>query len=400
MASAGEPTEVGDEASLKGWLLAPLRRFLGIEAASGVLLLAATGLALAWANSPWSATYPQLWGWVVATRSLHFWINDGLMTCFFFVVGLEVRRELHGGSLSQVRQATLPAFAALGGMLVPALLYLVIAGSAAPRGWAVPIATDIAFAIGVLSLVGSRVPDALRVLLLALAIVDDIGAIIVIALFYSGHLALVGLGVAGASVGIVLLMQRFAIRSAWAYVAPALLMWLGMAHSGVHPTLAGVVLGLLTPARVPAGEPNSPVDRGIERFHPWVTKLLMPLFALANAGVDLHGVSIDEAGTRIALGIVVGLSVGKPLGIWLAVQLARATKLAVATSDITSSGVLLVGMVGGIGFTMAIFLAELAFPDSPQLPLVKAAVVLGSALSAVAGAIYGRVRASAPVWHG
>ena len=236
----------------------PLERFLRIEAASGVVLLVAAASALVWANSPWADSYVRLWhtplgvraGSFTFERPLEWFVNDGLMVIFFFVVGLEIRRELHHGELSQWRRAALPAVAALGGMLAPAALYLAFAGGAQTRsGWGVPMATDIAFAVGILTLLGKRVPAALRVLLLALAVIDDLGAIVVIALFYSSSLMLSGLAVAALGFGGVYAMQRLGVRAKLAYIAPAVVAWAGIYAAGVHPTIAGVIIGLMTPIR-------------------------------------------------------------------------------------------------------------------------------------------------------
>jgi NhaA family Na+:H+ antiporter len=233
-------------------VLSPVERFLSVEASSGVLLLAAAVVALVWANSPWQDTYQALWhrplGFRIGSLSfehdLRFWVNDGLMAVFFFVIGLEIRREIHDGELSDARRAALPLVAALGGMLVPALLYLALAqGSPAIHGWGVPMATDIAFAVGVLALLGRRVQPALRMLLLTLAVVDDIGAIVVIAVFYTSGIGAGGLALAGAGVAAILFMQKLGVRAPILYVPPALVVWAGAAVSGVHPTLAGVVVG-------------------------------------------------------------------------------------------------------------------------------------------------------------
>ncbi|AKT40789.1 Na+/H+ antiporter NhaA [Chondromyces crocatus] len=423
-------------------LLRPLGRFLHVQAASGIVLLLASLVALAWANSPWAASYEHLWhtpirvgaGALVFEQPLHFWINDGLMTVFFFVVGLEIRREIHEGELADLRRAALPIVAALGGMAAPALIYLAVNPELPGRnGWGVPTATDIAFAVGVLALLGKRVPSALRVLLLALAIIDDIGAILVIALFYTSGVLWSGLLLAGAGALLVLGMQRFGVRSPWAYVAPGAVIWWGMLKSGVHPTLAGVVLGLLTPARPWFGQEGflsvakqsvsdferiasssaqdlhllmaplvrldqarrealPPVVRLQAFLHPYVAFGIMPLFALANAGVDVRGVSFEASGVSLVMvGVVAGLVVGKPLGIvtasWLSVKLG----LAAFPRGVKVPGVLVVGCVAGIGFTMAIFVAGLAFDRPELLGAAKLAVLLASLTSAVIGLLAGRL---------
>jgi NhaA family Na+:H+ antiporter len=378
-------------------ILRPLERFLHVEASSGIVLLGAALVALVWANSPGAASYDALWhspitfgfGRFTSSQSLHFWINDGLMTVFFFVVGLEIRRELHDGELSDLKRGTLPIAAALGGMIAPALIYLAFnAGSEQLRnGWGVPMATDIAFAVGVLALLGRRVPPALRVLLLALAIIDDIGAILVIAFFYSAGVSFVGLLVAGGGVLVILLFQRLGIRRPIFYLLPGAVVWLGMLEAHVHPTIAGVLIGLLTPTRAWTGKEESPPVATIQAgLHPWVAYGIMPLFALANAGVSFGGLDPGKAGfATLSTGVVLGLVVGKPLGIVL-VSLAM-VKLRVCALPKGASwlGVLVVGCVAGIGFTMAIFIAGLAFSDGSHLATAKLAILLSSAIAAAVG---------------
>lgn len=423
-------------------IVRPIERFLHVQAASGIILLMMAVVALVWANSPWGHLYDALWhtpvvlglGPYTFTQSLHFWINDGFMTIFFFVVGLEIRREIYQGELSELKRATLPIAAAVGGMIVPALIYLAL-NTKAPgqHGWGVPMATDIAFAVGVLALLGDRVKPALRVLLLALAIIDDIGAILVIAIFYSAGVSLSGLALAAGGGALVLLLQAIGVRSPLLYVPPGAVLWAGMLKAGVHPTIAGVVLGLMTPARSWLGhrgfleksqhaidefkhrltdgadDPRELVDplRKLgnarreavppvvwleTRLHPWVAFVIMPLFALANAGVRIDGVRLgDPSLLAVSAGVAVGLVVGKPLGIMAASFLVVRLGVASLPRAIHWSGVLLVGLVAGIGFTMAIFVASLAFADPVYLGAAKLAVLVGSAVSAVIGLIYGRV---------
>ncbi len=424
-------------------LLSPVERFLSIETSSGILLLMAAAAALAWANSPWSASYQDFWhtrlvigvGPLVFERDLHFLVNDGLMVIFFFVVGLEIRREIHCGELSQLRRAALPVFAALGGMIAPACLFLAFnLGTAAQGGWGVPMATDIAFAVGVLALLGKRVRPALRILLLALAVIDDLGAIIVIALFYSSGIQLVGLGILAAGLALLFTMQKLGVRSSWAYVAPGLVIWTGTYAAGVHPTLAGVIIGLLTPVRTwlgtetfvdqakaaadvvagPAGthdshavreklanlgvasrETFSPVERLQHGLHPWVAFFIMPVFALANAGVPLGEARLDSNGQGVLLGVTLGLVLGKPIGVlglsWLAVRL----RLAALPAGVGWRGVLVVGLVAGIGFTMALFIAGLAFSSGPLNEVAKLGILCASALAALLGLGVGRILLSA-----
>jgi Na+:H+ antiporter, NhaA family len=374
-------------------------RFLRLEAASGVVLILATAVALAWANSPWSGSYAHLWhtslglrvGAFAFERSLEWFVNDGLMVIFFFVVGMEIRRELHHGELSDWRRAALPGAAALGGMLVPAALYLVFAGSPATRsGWGVPMATDIAFAVGILALLGRRVPAALRVLLLALAIIDDLGAIIVIAIFYSSGLALSGLLVAAAGIGVITAMQRSGVRAKLAYVAPALVVWAGIYAAGIHPTIAGVIVGMMTPVQARDGA-VSPADWLIEKLHSWVAFGIMPIFALANAGVSLTSGPLDPNSWRVVAAVAIGLVVGKPVGVFLACWLALRLRIAALPAGTGLRHLVVLGVVAGVGFTMALFIAKLAFTDATLLAAAKTGVLAASAIAAVCGLILGRL---------
>jgi Na+:H+ antiporter, NhaA family len=419
-------------------LLSPVERFLSVEAGSGILLLIAATVALGWANSPWQGGYQALWhtrlgmriGAFAFERDLHFLINEGLMVVFFFVVGLEIRREIHCGELSDLRRAALPGFAAVGGMIAPAVVFLAFNhGTPAEVGWGVPMATDIAFAVGVLALLGTRVRPALRILLLALAVIDDLGAIVVIALFYSSGIKAVGLALLTAGVVLLLAMQKLGVRSPWAYVAPGLVIWAGTYATGVHPTLAGVIIGLLTPVRTWLGpdafvdkakaaadllggqearnahaihskladldvarrETFSPVERLQHALHPWVAFLIMPLFALANAGVPLGKAHLDAEGQRLLGGVMLGLVLGKPVGVlglsWLAVRL----RLAALPTGVAWREMLVVGQVAGIGFTMALFIAGLAFPAGALLEVAKLGILCASALAAAVGLLLGRL---------
>jgi Na+:H+ antiporter, NhaA family len=389
-------------------------RFISVEAMSGVALLAAAALALAWANSPWAAAYEALWhlrlslgvAAFLPARDLHFWVNDGLMSVFFLVVGLEIRREMHDGALSDPRVATLPIVAAVGGVVIPALLYLLFnTGPTARRGWAIPTATDIAFAVGVLSLIGKAVPPGLRMLLLTLAIIDDIAAILVIAFVYSSGIAVGGLLIVAAGVLGVLLLQRLGVQAALAYVLPGAVVWFGMLRAGMHPTLAGVLLGLLTPAtsafgraqRDPGARPatESPVVRVEAMLHPWVAFGVMPLFALANAGVSLQGVDLSAtAPLAVGAGIVSGLVLGKPIGIVLASIAAVRLQWCALPEGVRWTHMVLIGLLGGIGFTMSIFIANLAFDDPALLAAAKFAVLVASALAATLGLVLGRLRSA------
>lgn len=418
----------------------PLDRFLQIEAASGILLIVAAAVALLVANSPWAASYAALWetpfgvrlGGLSFERSLAWFVNDGLMVIFFFVVGLEIRREIHHGELSNLRRAALPVAAALGGVTVPALIYVALAGDPATRtGWAVPMATDIAFALGILTLLGKRVPPALRVLLLAVAVIDDLCAILIIAIFFSSGISLAGFGVAALGLGAIFLIQRLGVRSKLAYVLPTVVAWAGIYAGGIHPTIAGVLVGLATPVRAWLGhdgfvsgmkreldelgaadpatltshalaarlkmvdaarrEAMSPAESLIESLHPWVAFGIMPIFALANAGVSLGGVSFDGPATSVVLGIVLGLVMGKPIGVVAASWLALKLGLGSLPHGLTFRHLVVLGIVAGIGFTMALFIAQLAFPGGPLLASAKVAILIASAVAAVSALLIGRL---------
>ncbi len=421
-------------------LLRPIERFLKIQAASGLVLLAMALVALAWANSPWKESYHHLWETPIVLgfgswrfeRSLHFWINDILMVVFFFVVGLEIRREIHDGELSELRRAALPLAAALGGMLVPAGIYLAInvPHPEVHHGWGTPMATDIAFAVGILALLGRRVPPALRVLLLALAVIDDIGAIVVIAVFYSSGVQVAGLLLALVAALWILLFQVAGLRSPWMYVPAGVLLWAGMMQAGVHPTIAGVIVGLLTPVKpwlsvdrfvgiahdtVDEFEHKSrtahdvhemvhaldklewarreavpPVLRLEAALHPWVAYGIMPLFALANAGVTVDSIDLSEPSSlTVLLGVGIGLAIGKPLGVTLVSWVTVKMGLAALPRGLDFRQVLVVGMVAGVGFTMALFVAGLGFSDPTHLGVAKLAILGGSAVAAVLGLVYG-----------
>lgn len=379
-------------------LVRPFERFVRVEASSGIVLLGAALVALVWASSPWSGSYIALWDRPVADLTPHFVINELLMTLFFLLVGLEIRRELHDGELSSWRAAALPVFAALGGMLAPAAVYLAIAGPTLPSGWGIPIATDIAFALGVVSLLSKRIPPALRVLLLALAIFDDIGAIVVIAVFYTSGVQVAGLALATAGVVVFLILRRVGVTRALAYVPAGMLIWFGLYRAGVHPTLTGVIVGLMTPPSA-VGDPDlpSPAERLENLLHPWVAFGIMPLFAFANAGVDLR--TAGSGSLPIGLGIALGLVIGKPLGILVASATAVKLRLASLPRDVTWSGIVVLGIVAGIGFTMSLFITGLAFKTQIHAhAMAKTAVLAGSALSAILALVVARgVYAKKPV---
>lgn len=378
--------------------LATLQHFLHVEAVSGAVLLVAAAAALLWANSPFAHAYHDLWnlpislrlGEFVFVRSLHFWINDALMTVFFLVIGMEIRREIHEGALSKFDQAILPVLAALGGVVVPALIYLSFNNVAARgQGWAIPTATDIAFAIGVLALLGRSIPANVRVFLLALAIIDDIVAVVIIALFYTSGLDLNGFAVASLGVLIAFGFQWLGVASAFAYILPALIVWAGLLIAGVHPTLAGVVLGLMTPVRSANPEIVPPVVRVQTALHPWVAYGIMPLFALANAGVNFTGTELTDGAQFVTLGVALALCAGKPIGVIGATWLAVRTGWCRLAPGVSWGGVCLVGLLAGIGFTMSIFIAMLAFTDDKLLNAAKFGVLLGSLISVTLGLGWG-----------
>jgi Na+:H+ antiporter, NhaA family len=365
--------------------------FVSVEALGGVVLAAATIAALVWANTA-TASYAKVWhhdltiGWGQYTISedlLH-WVNDGLMTIFFFVVGLEIKRELVRGDLRDSRTASLPVLAAIGGMLVPALLYAAVnAGGNGSRGWAIPMATDIAFAVVVLAVLGARVPGPLKLFLLTLAIVDDIGAILVIAVFYSSGIAPAWLLGALVVVAVIVGAQRLGLSHPAVYVVPALVLWVCMLESGVHATIAGVALGLLTPARPFGG--RDVIDRLETRFHPWSSFLVIPIFALANAGLSLEPAAVGRALTsEIAWGIVVGLVVGKPLGIMLATGIGLRLRFARLPDGVSLRYLTGAACVAGIGFTVSLFVADLSFVGG-MLREAKTGILVASLLAATAG---------------
>lgn len=405
----------------------PVREFLRVEAAGSILLLIAAAAALLWANSPWASSYDALWhahltidvGPLHLDESLQHWVNDALMVIFFFVVGLEIKYELVNGDLRDPRTAALPIVAAVGGMVVPAGIYLALnpPGSEGSAGWGIPMATDIAFAVGVLGVLGRRIPSAARLFLLTLAIVDDIGAILVIAVFYTSDLSLTWLAIA---LGLLAAMVAARLLRVWSTVVYAILgvgVWFALLESGVHATLAGVAIGLLAPAkpllkeevaRDYAGralrdhhlnpdelarlrfllkESVSVVERLISTLHPLSAYVVLPVFALANAGVELG--AIGEVFTEpVGLGIVLGLVLGKPVGIlatsWVAVRLGMA-KLPEDTSWPMVAGL---GAVAGIGFTVSIFIAGLSFPGADLLTEeAKIAILMASVIAAVLGVV-------------
>lgn len=356
-------------------LSAAFQAFVALESASTILLLGATILALVLANSPLHDAYEHLLhlplSLGIGSFSLEFsfkhFVNDVLMVIFFFVVGMEIKRELALGELSSPSRATLPVVAALGGMLVPAALYASLhRGGPAAGGWGIPMATDIAFAVAALGVFGTRVSSSLKIFLLALAIVDDIGAVLVIAVFYAKDLAPVWGGIAVSGLVACAVLDRLDVRSYGVYLLVGMVVWYATYRCGVHATIAGVALGMLTPARPLAGREHPPVDELMHLLHPWVAFAIMPIFALANAGVPLDAASLgDPVAQRVAAGVALGLLVGKPVGVMLFAWLAVRSGVAQLPRGVTWRQIAGVGLLAGIGFTMALFIAALAFSETP-----------------------------------
>ncbi|HEX2208114.1 MAG TPA: Na+/H+ antiporter NhaA [Longimicrobium sp.] len=417
-------------------VLSPFSRFFRLESAGGIVLIACTLLAVAWANSPWADSYHHLWEtklafalgpWAIS-HTIHHWINDGLMAVFFFLVGLEIKREALIGELRSLRKAALPAAAALGGMVVPALLYFALnAGGAGAHGWGIPMATDIAFALGVLALMGPRVPLALKVFLTALAIVDDIGAVLVIALFYTGEIAWGALGAGLLLIGMAGLVNRLGVRGPIPYLAIGIVVWSCFLASGVHATVAGVLMAMTIPARtrIDADEfieraesslevfrgacangslltnihqqsalqglesateaAQAPLQRIEHDLHTPVAFGVIPLFALANAGVTLSGGIADSLTHPVTLGVILGLVIGKPLGITLFSWLAVRAGMAELPAGTGWKAIHAVSWLGGIGFTMSLFVAGLAFPDGGLVDESKVGIFAASIAAGLAG---------------
>lgn len=371
-------------------------KFLEHEAAGGIILCLAAALALIVANSPLAHDYehalhvPVTLGVppVSLTQSLLHWINDGLMVVFFFLVGLEIKREIMVGALKSMKTATLPAIAALGGMIVPAVIYAAInwGDSLAMRGWAIPTATDIAFAVGVMAVLGSRIPSALKIFLLALAIIDDLGAILVIAIFYTADLSFAALALAGSGALALFTLNRMHVTQIWPYIVTGLFVWLCVLQSGVHATLAGVVTALSIPlAAGPDETREGPLEKLEHAIGPYVSFIILPVFAFGNAGVSLKGISLADLAAPIPLGIALGLIIGKPLGIYVFARTAISAGLSSMPDDTTRMQLFGASVLAGIGFTMSLFIGILAFADPALGTYVRLGVLTGSIVSAVAG---------------
>lgn len=427
-------------------LLKPINEFLHQEASGGILLIICTVIALAWANSPWFHSYHDLWHTHLVVNigsllnldyTIHHWINDGLMAIFFFTVGLEIKRELLVGELSSMQKASLPIAGAIGGMVVPALFYVIFnSGGEGADGWGIPMATDIAFVVGIMALLGPKIPLTLKIFVLALAIADDIGAVMVIAIFYTAEISLTALVVAAVVLVFLVLLNKLGTKSLIPYTILGIILWLAFLKSGVHATIAGVLLAFTIPAssRYNTNEFSDRVKNLIKKFddtgdhwknvlnnserqshvhaiensceriltplqrfehglHPWVAFFIIPVFALANAGVTLAGLDILGALlSPISLGIIVGLFIGKQLGIFGFSYIAVKMKLASLPEGVNWKNLYGAGILAGIGFTMSLFIAGLAFNDPALLDLSKIGVLTGSLLSGIVGFVYLKVK--------
>ncbi|WP_411705367.1 Na+/H+ antiporter NhaA [Edaphovirga cremea] len=384
-----------------------IRQFLRMEASGGIVLIIAAIIALFMANTSLNGFYHSILDLPVSlkiaaldiSKPLLLWINDGFMALFFLIVGLEVKRELLDGSLAGREKAVFPAVAALGGMIAPALIFLLFNGGdeVARHGWAIPAATDIAFAVGVLALLGQRVPLSLKVFLLALAIIDDLGAIVIIALFYTAQVSMTALGMAAAAIVLLAYMNWRGVSRISLYILVGIFLWVCVLKSGVHATLAGVILGFFIPLnRTEHHSPSRKLEHGL---HPWVSWLILPLFAFANAGIDLRTASVEGLTSMVPLGIAAGLMFGKPLGITLFCWLSVKLRLAALPTGVTFKQIMATSVLCGIGFTMSIFIASLAFEHAdPELIVYsKVGILGGSILSAIAG--YFLLKRALPARH-
>ena len=434
-------TWLRSERTIPSRFVRPLLRFTRVEAAGGLILLAAALAALIWANGPFGDTYEEFWethasltiGPLHLDESLRHWVNDGLMVIFFFVVGLEIKRELVVGELRDRKTAALPVMAALGGMIFPAAIYVLIVGTGADatHGWGIPMATDIAFSVGIVALLGTRVPTPAKLFLLALAIVDDIGAIVVIAVFYTSDVSLAYLAGSIAVLGAMFLANRVGIRSILFYFVLGFFAWLFLLESGVHATLAGVAIGLLTPAgslysddeyqtrarwllqrhemeshstlpreRIDqtaleltevATESVSPLTRIELLIHPWSSFLIVPVFALANAGIRFEGMGLEEVTGSVAIGVAVGLVVGKTLGVSLFTWLGVVLGLGRLPRRTNWTHIIGLAMLAGVGFTVSLFITGLAFDDPILTDEAKIGIFVGSGIAGVLGYVMLRV---------
>ena len=357
--------------------------FFESEKTSGLILILCTIVSLTLANL-FGESYSGLWHLQIFSKPVEFWINDGLMTIFFLLVGLEIEREIYKGELSDLKKAMLPVLAAIGGMLVPAIIHFMFnRGTVSQNGFGIPMATDIAFSLAILSLLGNRVPVSLKIFLTALAIIDDLGAIIVIALFYSQNIALAWLGLALLAFFAMFILGRLHVYNIWIYLVAGVAMWFFMYRSGIHPTISGVLLAFAIPFG--GGGKNSSSFALQRRLHKPVAFLILPLFALANTAIILSSSIFTTLATSNSYGIILGLFVGKPLGIFLFSVMGTAIGLCAIPADIKRKHILWTGLLAGIGFTMSIFITLLAFNDESLVYGSKIAIIIGSALSGIFG---------------
>lgn len=365
--------------------------------AGGIILIIASAAAIVVANSPLAEMYRGLLHYSFAGLSVELWVNDALMAIFFLLVGLEIKRELLIGQLATWGQRALPGLAALGGMAVPALIYLGfnLSNGETVAGWAIPSATDIAFALGVLALLGSRVPISLKIFLSALAILDDMGAVIIIALFYTGGLSAMMLAAAAGIVVLLMLMNRMGVKRLTPYLLAGVVLWFFMLQSGVHATIAGILLALFIPLRGKNEQEDAPLDKLEHALSPWVTFLILPLFGFANAGVSLGGLTMDDLLSPVPVGVALGLFIGKQVGVFGMALLTIKTGLAPRPHGSSWSQIYGVSVLCGIGFTMSLFIGNLAFARSPLLvDEVKIGVLAGSIVAALAGMLILRFSSS------
>ncbi|MFA6151599.1 MAG: Na+/H+ antiporter NhaA [Chitinophagaceae bacterium] len=420
-------------------ILKPVHKFIRLEYTGGIVLFISVIVALLWANSAYSASYHDFWEMKFSVQfagqgldqPLHIWINDGLMALFFFVIGLELKREFMAGELSTMRKASLPMMAALGGMIVPALIYLGInAGQSSARGWGIPMATDIAFALGILSLAGKNIPASVKVFLSALAVADDLGAVLVIAFFYTAHISMVPL-IAGLAVFLLLgIGNLLGVRNTTFFLVLGLLVWFGFLLSGVHATIAGVLVAFTIPARTKINEKDyvryikkytaafehaipqlgsltsseqhhtiekikkisvdaeTPLQKIEHKLHPWVAFVIMPLFALANAGIVFNGNFLASLKNPVSIGIIFGLIVGKFAGVLLFTWVMIRFNFAQLPQDATWKHIAGIAMLAGVGFTMSLFVTELAFDDLNFINSAKSGILLASGLAGLSGLIW------------
>jgi len=432
-----EAFQFGKPEPVDRWILDPMRRFISKSSTGGILLFSAAVVAVVMTNSPWAEGYAHFWelefkigfGDQALSKPLHHWINDGLMAIFFFVVGLELKREIMCGALSTLKGAMMPVAAAFGGMVVPGMIYYVINPSGpASSGWGIPMATDIAFALGILHLAGERVPVSMKIFLAALAIADDLGAVLVIAIFYTSHIDLASLGQAGIFLAILIAANRLGVRSTFFYAAVgAGGVWLSFLMSGVHATIAAVLIAFIIPTKVKIDEasytsrleglvkrykdeePNNnplvttqqlhiieeirtcsklaltPLQRLEHALHPIVTFIIMPVFALANAGVSIEGDFLESLAGPVSLGVILGLIIGKFVGVFSASYLMLRTGLGKLPEDLTLKHLAAMSVVAGIGFTMSLFVADLAFNDIETVRQARFGILTSSVLAAIAG---------------